>query len=198
MKVESRLGLHCNLTILGGPILINLIHEIDCLQYLLGPITRVHAEQTISQRGHAAEEGAAILLRFASGVVGTFILCDAAPSPHFFESTTGENPLIPKKGGCHSRGEDVYRIFGTEGTLSVGDGKITCCGPSSEKSWSSSLVERKLSVGEEVPFDGQVEHFVRIINGVEEPRCTGEDGLRAVVVCEAIKRAMIEGTAIDI
>lgn len=165
---------------------------------MLGPITRVHAEQTISQRGHEAEEGAAILLRFASGVVGTFILCDAAPSPHFFESTTGENPIIPKKGGSKKPGADIYRIFGTEGTLSVGDGVVTGYDGLGEKSWSSHLTKRKVQVGKEVPFDEQIEHFVRIVNGVKQPRCTGEDGLRAVMVCEAIKRAMIEGVAIDI
>lgn len=41
----------------GGPILINLIHEVDLLQYLFGPIKKVHAEKTLSQRGHEAEEG---------------------------------------------------------------------------------------------------------------------------------------------
>ena len=102
----------------GGPILINLIHEIDTLQYLLGPISRVHAEVTLSQRNHEAEEGAAILLRFESGVVGTVILSDAVPSPYNFEAATGENPLLPKAG------RDVYRIVGVEGTLSVGDMKV--------------------------------------------------------------------------
>lgn len=189
---RRRKSYFAGLTISGGPILINLIHEVDCLQFLLGPITRVHAEQTISQRGHEAEEGAAILLRFASGVVGTFIINDAVPSHHFFESATNENPIIPK------RGKDVYRMFGTEGTLSVGDGVITSYDAAVEKSWSSQLSETSLPAGNEVPFDEQVKHLVSVIRGVEQPRCTGEDGLSAVMVCEAIKQAMVEGIAIDL
>lgn len=74
----------------GGTVLINLIHEVDILQYLFGPITKVHAEQTLSQRCHQAEEGAGILFRFTSGVVGTFVLSDATPSSHNWESATGE------------------------------------------------------------------------------------------------------------
>lgn len=170
---------------------MNLVHEIDCVQYLLGPIVRVHAEQSISQRGHEAEEGAAILLRFASGVVGTFVLSDATPSPHFFEAATGENPIVPKIG------RDIYRIFGTEGTLSVGDMKISSYN-SSEKSWTSKLTETTLPVGHEVPFDEQVEHLVRVVRGEEQPRCSGDDGLSAVIVCNAIKRAMVECSAVEI
>ncbi|TKA26185.1 hypothetical protein B0A50_04682 [Salinomyces thailandicus] len=179
----------------GGPILINLIHEVDLLQYLLGPITRVHAEQTLSQRrgrGHTAEEGAAILLRFASGVVGTFILSDAVPSPHTFEQGTGENPLFPQSG------RDFYRIFGSEGTLSVGDMRVWRYGEGVEKSWRSGLEGVEVAVGGEVPFDEQVAHFARVVRGAEEPRCTGEDGLSALVVCEAVKRAMDSGVAVDI
>lgn len=152
----------------GGPILINLIHDVDLLQYLFGPITRVHAEKTLSQRGHDAEEGAAILLRFASGVVGTFICLDAAPSPYNFEAATGENPLFPKAG------KDVYRIFGSEGTLSVGDMEMHRYGEAKLKSWTSKLDEDTLQVGDEVPFDEQVTHLVRVVRGSERPRCTGE------------------------
>src|SRR5271156_6232829 len=64
----------------GGVILINFIHEIDLMHYLFGPVTRIHAEKTISrrtpQREDSAEEGAAITMRFASGVVGTFLISD--------------------------------------------------------------------------------------------------------------------------
>lgn len=176
----------------GGPILINLIHEVDILQFLLGPIVRVHAEQAISQRGHEAEEGAAILLRFGSGAVGTFILSDATPSHHFFESGTGENPIMPRSG------DDFYRIFGSEGTLSVGDMKLQRHDDGDEKSWSKLLDVEDVVVSSEVPFDEQVANLVGVIRGTAEPRCTGEDGLRALAVCDAVKRAMETGQPVDI
>ncbi|KAK5740447.1 hypothetical protein LTS12_024964 [Elasticomyces elasticus] len=165
----------------GGPLLINMIHDIDLLQYLLGPITRVHAESTIPQRGHEVEEGAAILLRFASGVVGTFIVSDATPSPHNFEGGTGENPMIT-----------------TTGTLSVGDIKMTKHAEGEAKGWSSSFDETALPVGGEIPFDEQVGHLVRVVRGQEEPKCTGEDGLRALVVVDAIKQALDGERAVSV
>lgn len=176
----------------GGVVCINLIHDVDILQYIFGPIVRIHAEQTISHRDYEAEEGAAILLRFASGVVGTFILSDATPSAHNFESGTGENPMIPKSG------QDFYRIFGTSGTLSVGDMKVSKYRQDTEKSWTQTLDETEVRVGSEVPFDEQVEHLAKVVRGHERPRCSGEDGLRAVIVCEAVKKALKEGGVVDI
>jgi predicted dehydrogenase len=176
----------------AGPIAINLIHEIDILQFLLGPIVRVHAEKTISQRGFPAEEGAAIILRFESGVLGTFLLSDALPSPHNFESATGENPLIPHTG------QDVYRIFGTEGVLSVPDMRIWSY-KGKEKSWNESMETETITLVEEkAPFELQVRHLVRVIRENEKPMCTGMDGLSAVAVCEAVKKAMETGQPVEI
>ncbi|KXS93890.1 hypothetical protein AC578_1694 [Pseudocercospora eumusae] len=178
----------------GGPILINLVHDLDILQYLLGSITRVHAEKALCMRGNQAEEGAAILLRFASGVVGTFLLSDASPSAHNFESGTGENPAIPRMG------KDFYRIFGSEGTLSVGDMTVSRHDDVDgvEKSWTSLLNEKVLAVGQQVPFDEQVENFIAVVRGLEQPRCTGLDGLSALVVCDAVRQAMVSGQPVDI
>jgi len=176
----------------AGPIFINLIHEIDILHYLFGPITRVYAEQALSQRGYPAEEGAAITLRFANGMVGTFLLSDAVVSPHNFEAGTGENPTIPKVG------QDFYRIFGSEGSLSVPN--MTMWTYEKEaKSWTEELRSENVEVPTmKIPFQLQVEHFVRVIRGEESPSCSGIEGLRAVVVCEAIKRSMREGLPKDI
>lgn len=169
----------------AGPILINLIHDIDILQSWLGPIVRVFAEKTISQRDHPAEEGAAITLKFANGIVGTFVLSDAVVSPHNFESGTGENPTIP------ATGLDSYRIFGTEGSLSFPDMIKWTYGE--KRSWTEQLTSDRVDVPDlKIPFELQVEHFVKVIRGEEVPNCSGSDGLRAVSVCEAIRRSIAE------
>ena len=108
-------------------------------QYLFGPVVRIHAEQTISKRSEsnapdAAEEGAAISMRFASGVVSTFVLSDKVPSPHSFEQGTGENPLLP------SSGADVYRIFGTNGTLSFPDMIMLSSYGNGKRSWENQIL----------------------------------------------------------
>jgi predicted dehydrogenase len=174
----------------GGVILINFIHEVDLLQHLLGPVTRIHAEKAISTRSkpndaEAAEEGAAITLRFASGVVGTFIISDNVPSPHSFEQGTGENPLLPFSGA------DVYRIFGTNGTLSFPD-MIRSSYSDGKKSWENKIAMQKQGVAnmDFAPFDSQLNHFVRVCRGQENPSCSGEEGLRALIVCEAVRKAL--------
>ncbi|MGB0440773.1 MAG: Gfo/Idh/MocA family protein, partial [Paracoccaceae bacterium] len=73
----------------GGPIMINLIHEIDLLQVWLGPIAEVSALVSSARRGHAVEDTAAFALRFDSGAMGSVILSDAGASPWSFEAATG-------------------------------------------------------------------------------------------------------------
>lgn len=174
----------------GGPIFINLIHDVDLLMYLLGPITRVYAERTISRRQFEAEEGAACTLRFANGAVGTFLVCDNTPSPHFFESGTGENPIIPQAG------EDFYRVFGTKGVLEVPSMKIW-----QSEDWQNPGSQHDLNDGvrtKDVPFVEQLKHFVNVVKGAEDPKCSGREGLRAVAVCEALKTSMLEERPVSI
>ncbi|PWY84812.1 NAD(P)-binding protein [Aspergillus heteromorphus CBS 117.55] len=195
----------------GGVLSINLIHDIDLLHDLFGPITRVFAEKTPPQRpatdaSHTAEEGAAITLRFASGLVGTFLVCDATPSPHNFEAGTGENPLIWEAG--KKRDADFYRIFGARASLSVPDmrrwsydgcdGEEGVGGMEKEKGWGMPLRTEEFEVQKGTPFDLQLQHFVEVIAGREEPRCTGVEGLRALVVVQAVKTALEEGRAVEV
>ncbi|KAL0930682.1 quinate utilization oxidoreductase [Colletotrichum truncatum] len=175
----------------GGVILINMIHEVDILHYLLGPIVRVYAEKTMSERGHEAEEGAALTLRFKSGVVGTFLISDNVPSPYNFEAGTGENPLIPKTG------QPFYTIFGTNGTLSVPDMGIWSY-RDTKKSWHSTMTRDEKPCSDEVPFEQQLRHFCRVIRQDELPRCSVQAGLAALVVCQAIKESLETNTPVDI
>lgn len=188
----------------GGVIPINWVHDIDLLQYLFGPVARVHAEKTLPQRdaaaGHDAEEGAALTIRFVSGVVGTFLVCDATPSPHSFEAGTGENPMIPRADGAVGGGGggcDFYRIFGSRASLSVPD--MTRCSYDGrpEKSWSQPLAVERFSVEPATPFDLQLQHFVDVIHGAD-PVCPGEEGLRALIVCQAVREALDTGKTVEI
>lgn len=185
----------------GGVVSINLVHDVDVLHYFFGPITRVHAEGTAAQRTdrnkyppHDAEEGAAVTMRFASGVVGTFLVCDATPSPHNFEAGTGENPLVPR---CED-GADFYRIFGTRASLSVPDMTRWSYDGCAEKSWAVPLKRERFEVNAATPFDLQLGHFVDVIEKDTEPSCSGEDGLRALVVCQGVKEALESGRTVDL
>ncbi|CAK7231695.1 hypothetical protein SBRCBS47491_008018 [Sporothrix bragantina] len=199
----------------GGVVLTNFVHEADILQHLLGRIVRVHAEEITPQRNaearkdpqhDMAEEGVALTLRFASGVVGTFILSDAAVSPHSFEMGTGENPHIPRVRSGHDGHEaegdeiDVYRILGTHGTLSVPDLILTSYGKGNARSWNDKLQREKLAIDTDprVPFERQLDHFVKVVRGQEEPSCTGQAGLAAVQVCQAILESLATKKTVDI
>lgn len=186
----------------AGPVMINLIHDIDVLHYLLDShVVRVAAFAAPKRRtAHDADEGGAILLHFANGVVATFVLSDAVVSPHAFEMGTGENPAIPRTG------RDAYRIFGTEGTLSVPDLTRTFYAEGVAKSWASEVTEVTEAMEEwlseeeraKVPFELQIAHLVKVLRGHEEPVCTGEDGLAAVRVAQAVKRALQTGEVMDV
>lgn len=181
----------------GGVILINLIHEIDLLQYLFGPIVLVHALEAPKTRGFEAEEGAAIVLRFESGTVGTFVLSDVVASPWNFEAGTGENPMIPKVPAEQEAG-GFYRIMGTEGSLSVSD-LTKWSYKENGKGWTEILEKSKVEVDmSQVPFDLQMQHFVDVVRNGATPSCSGEEGLRAIVVCEAVKTSMKRGLPVAI
>jgi predicted dehydrogenase len=176
----------------GGVVLINFIHDIDLMHHLFGPVTRIHAEKTLTRRSKAAEaveEGAAITLRFASGVVGTFIISDNVASPHSFEQGTGENPNLPQSG------LDVYRVLGSQGTLSFPD-MICWSYENVESSWNNSMAFEKLQVDniDVPPLVSQLDHFIDVCNNKSQPTCTGEEALQALVVCEALRSALSSPT----
>ncbi|MCA1371958.1 gfo/Idh/MocA family oxidoreductase, partial [Bradyrhizobium sp. BRP14] len=81
----------------GGPLLINLIHDIDNLRFICGEIVEVQALTSNKVRGFAVEDTAALLLRFANGALGTVTVSDATPAPWSWELSSGENPAYPRQ-----------------------------------------------------------------------------------------------------
>lgn len=192
----------------GGPIWTNFVHDIDVLHFLTGSrVVRLWATGTCNRRSHTnipnhdlVEEGAAIMLKFANGVVGTFIVSDNVASPFGWEAATGDNPLYPPA----PVKIDSYRLFGTEGTLTEPDGTIWTYDAGDAKKldketgWNIPIRREELECEAKIPFREQVEHLVRVVKGEESPICSGEDGLAAVKVCEAVIEALNAGNGLPI
>ena len=81
----------------GGPILINLIHEIDLLRFLFGQIKKVQAVSSNQERGFEVEDTASVLLTFESGMIGTITLSDTVTSPYSWDMSSGESDHYPKQ-----------------------------------------------------------------------------------------------------
>src|SRR5882672_273129 len=81
----------------GGPVLINAIHDVDCLRMLCGDIETVQATTDGSVRGFPVEETAAAVLTFKSGALGTLMVSDVVSAPWSWEMTARENPFYPNE-----------------------------------------------------------------------------------------------------
>src|SRR5205085_83144 len=97
----------------GGPILINAIHDLDCLRMVVGDIESVQASASHSARGFPVEDTAAAVVTFANGALGTFIVSDATASPWNWEATSRESAITP------SELENCFIVAGTKGSLAI-------------------------------------------------------------------------------
>ena len=173
----------------GGPILINLIHDIDNLRFICGEIVEVQAQTSNAVRGFAVEDTAALLLRFANGALGTVTLSDATPAPWSWELTSGENTAYPRND------QPCYLLAGTGGSLAI---------PSLDRwsyasqggGWYQPLQAGKLDVADTDPLVEQLRHFLAVIDGAETPLVSIADGLATLAVVEAVKEAARTGARV--
>ncbi len=175
----------------AGPILVNLIHEIDNLRALIGDIVEVQAFASNATRGFEIEDTAAINLRFANGALGTFMLSDCAASPRSWEQTSGEN-----KDYDYFPDENCYFIAGTKGSLAVPTMKLLTY--TGERSWMKPLNRTQLERIDADPLFKQIAHFCKVIRGEETPRCSVRDATRTLEVALAVARAATSGERVSL
>lgn len=174
----------------AGPVYLNLIHDIDLLHALCGPITSVHAMESNAVRGNEVEETAVVLLKFESGVLGTVNVSDAASAPWSWELTAQENAHYP------ATSENCYWLGGTKGSLALPNLAVwTHDGPND---WWSPISASKPIFEFDDPLVLQISHFSEVIAGTAEPVVSGADGLAAVEVITAIKRSAATGKTVEI
>lgn len=140
----------------GSPVLINLVHDIDLLRFVLGDITAATALRGAGLRGQDRIESGAIAMAFDCGATGTISFADTAPSPWGFEAGTGENPNIG------ATGQDMMWITGTEGGVSFPS--ITHWRGSD---WGTAARRQPLARADnpKPPLEAQLDHFLDVMEG---------------------------------
>lgn len=158
---------------LGGGIELELSHEIDYVQWLLGNVTSVSGlVDRLSDLQIDADDTAELLLKFSSGAVGS-IHMDMA-----------QRSVVRR---C--------RVAGTEGTLEwdgvagkvdryvPGDGWVTL---------HSGDGERNEMYAEEM------RHVLACVRGEERPFVSGSDALHTIQIAQAARRSSAEGQRVQL
>jgi predicted dehydrogenase len=175
----------------GGPILLNMIHEVHNLRMLCGEIAEVQAFGSNAVRSFGVEDTVAINLRFVNGAVGSFLLSDTAACARSWEQTSGEN-----KAYAAYPDEDCYVVMGTLGSLSVPTMRLKTYASAADASWWKPFAEEVVATLRDDPIRRQMEHFGAVVRGEAAPLVSAHDGLANLRVTEAIATAATSGGTI--
>lgn len=177
----------------GGPILINMIHEVGILRFMFGEIASVSAKFSSTARGFAVEDTVAMTFSFECGALGTFILSDASCSSKSWEMTAGENPAYP----CFPD-QNCYHFSGDMGSLDFPTMHYRTYDGSPKRSWWEAFDEGVLPRERIDPLEAQLNHFVDVVRNNAKPIVPARDGYMNMVVLEAIREAARSGREIHI
>ncbi len=162
----------------AGPVLINLVHDVDLLRFLCGEIVFVEALASNIARGLAVEDSAVALIEFASGALGTLSVSDAIPSPWSWELSAAENPIYP------SAGQSYLHIGAAQGALALPN--LAIWRYRDKKSWWEPLLSEQEFAPPDDPLMRQLEHFCDVIADNVPPAVSVADALETLKVVEAI------------
>jgi predicted dehydrogenase len=177
----------------GGPIMINLVHEIGNLRALCGEIAAVQAFASQAVRGFPVEDTAAISLRFASGALGTIMLSDTAAAQRSWEQTVREDASF-----AGYPDEDCCIIAGTHGSLAIPTMRLKTYANIDERSWSKPFQNETVEVERADPLERQLKNFCAVVRGEAEPVVTARDGLQNLRVIDGIIQAVRSGVTVEL
>jgi predicted dehydrogenase len=164
----------------GGPILINLVHDLDTLRYICGEIKDVYAHASSAIRGLEVEDSVSISLTFQNGAVGAITGSDTAAAPWSYEATTQENPYY-----FHTA-ENCYYFLGTLGSLAFPAMEIWKFADEKRRGWQHIMKKTDYEVVSADPLTLQLHHFCNVVRGSESPLIDARDGVRSLAVALAV------------
>lgn len=175
----------------AGPVLLNIIHEIDNLRFICGDVAEINARARRLVRTGEVEDTVAVNFEMTNGALGTALVSDTTPSPWSYELASGENSDYFKTD------QDCYRFLGTKGSLSFPNMELWSHPHGSQKGWWEPLMKRSETVPYFAPFTAQLQHFCHVIRGEEEPVISAEDGLLTLATTLAILESSDTGRSVN-
>jgi predicted dehydrogenase len=176
----------------GGPLLINVIHNVDDLRFTVGEIEAVQAILSNNIRGNEVEDIGTVNFKFKNGAIASYIFADGVPCKFYYEGTCKEDSrFYPVDANC-------YYFFGDKGTLSFPTMEITGYNEKSGGAdWTRPFSTEFVPVDRFNPIDGETKHFCDLIKGVaNKSLCTAEDATINVQVLEAIRESAETGKTV--
>ncbi len=160
---------------MGGGVLLTLCHPFDYLRWLFGEVSSLFASAgKFGELDLDVEDTAAVLLSLEGNVLGVVYLdYNQQPASHWLE------------------------ISGTRGSIrwDNADGAV--------RWWTTKKREWETYF----PADGfqrnnlfleEMRHFIDVVRGEAQPRCTLEDGIRALKIVLAAKRSAAQSGKVDL
>lgn len=172
----------------AGPILVNLVHDVDLLRYLIGEPSEVQGMQSSAARGFETEDSAVVNVRFASGALASMTISDATAAPWNWEATAREDPQY------RPFDADAYFIGGTKGALSLP--RLHKFSYDGESSWHKPLRMDVAPVDPALPHKMQLKHFVKVVRREATPIVTPDDNVRTLRTLMAVKEAAETGNIV--
>jgi len=174
----------------GGALMNQGIHQIDLLQWFMGPVKSVHARMaTVAHERIEVEDLATVLLEFENGAHGVI---------------EGSTAIWP---GHAARVE----VHGTQGSAVIEDGKLVFWDfvkkhKADEKILAAMKGESELGTGASDPLKGlkieghrrQIEDFARAVRTKRQPAIGGREGRKAIALLEAIYKSAKSGKTVKV
>ena len=175
----------------GGPLLINLIHDVDCLRFICGEIAAVQAVTSNASRGFAVEDTASVTLRFASGALGSFNISDSVVSPWSWEFTSGQALYLPPQPGSY------LFLGGSQASLSVSEMRLWQHARP-DGNWREPVESAVQPLPPTRAYDNQLAHFLGVIAREVPPAISARDGLATLATTLSIAEAARTGATVDV
>jgi predicted dehydrogenase len=167
----------------GGALINQAIHQVDLLRWLVGPVKEVYGTWQLGA-AHTIESEDVVnaVLTYASGATGVI------------QASTAFWPGYPER----------VELHGVKGTAVVTGDKLTTWDAQDDTGDPAPLAEKAAS-GASDPMAISIEPFERQFRGLGDaianggqPPITGEDGLRALAIVEAIYNSCRTGRKVEV